>query len=72
MSGYDRWLEAPWQEKQAEDEAFIEWCQDNDLDFEDDDNFEAWRDYLAGRAEDAAIEAAEAAAEDRWEWDYDH
>jgi hypothetical protein len=33
---YDAWLEAPIQRTYAEGDAFVDWCETNDVDLDDD------------------------------------
>ena len=55
FQNYDAWLEAPFQrmcvQQEAEYEAFIDWCDDNDIDpepfLESDDYPQAWLDHVA-------------------------
>lgn len=63
MSNYDGWLEAPYQKHYADEAAYVDWCEDNDIDA-DDDNWDAWQTAMENAADDAAMERAEAARED--------
>lgn len=62
---YDSWLEAPYQERADATDAYVEWCEENDHD-PDGDFWDDFEQYSIDRAEDAAMERAEAAAEDAW------
>lgn len=66
MSGYDAWLERPYQERAAEGDAYVAWCERSDLD-PDGDHWDDFRAAMDDAREDAAIAAAEARAEDRAE-----
>lgn len=67
-SSYDAWLERPYQEAAAEGDAYVNWCEENDLD-PGDDHWDDFEQEMADRADDAAIERAEAAREDRdFDW----
>ena len=70
MSNYDAWLEKPYQDRYAREDAYVNWCEDNDLD-PSDDLWDEFEQEMLDRAEDAAIEAAEAAREWERERDYD-
>lgn len=62
MSGYQAWLEAPYQAREREAAAHEEYCERFDLDPDEVDQDEV-RDYYEGLAEDAAEARAEARAE---------
>ena len=68
MMNYDAWLEKPYQDRARKEDAYVEWCEDNGLD-PNGDHWDEWEQEMYDRAEDAAIEAAEAAREDQ-DWDY--
>lgn len=51
----------------AESDAYVEWCEDNDLD-PNDDNDAAWEAFKSESAEDAMIEAYERQQDAREEW----
>lgn len=63
---YDAWLERPYQERAAESDAYVSWCESNDLD-PDDDHWDAFRDAMDQAREDFEVERAEARAEARAE-----
>mgnify|MGYP003575532347 CR=1 FL=1 len=44
MSGYDRWLEAPFQRREAEHEAFLAWCEENELDSNAPASYDAFQE----------------------------
>jgi len=69
MMGYDAWLERPYQDRYAMDDAIERAADDLDL---SDDEFEAmdWDQYFSDLEDDAAIAAAEAAAEMDYDYDY--
>lgn len=60
---YDAWLEAPYQRAHAEGDAFIDWCESRNIDYESDD---AWNRFQADM-DDAREAAAEAYAEQMME-----
>ena len=71
-AAYDRWLTTDPREMSAgEEDAYVNWCDVNDLD-PYDDHWEAFTEYQQDLADDYAIEAAEAAAEDRMLDAYDN
>ncbi len=62
----DRWLTTDPRELSAgAEEAYVVWCETNDLDPEED-HWDEFEQEQYDRADDAAIEAAQAAMEDRW------
>lgn len=63
---YDSWLEAPYQQRATEADAYVAWCEANDLD-PDDDLWDDFRDEMDARREDYEVECAERAAEARAE-----
>lgn len=67
---YDAWLEKPYQDREEEGAAFVDWCEENDVYPGADDAWDLWKDAMQGAADDAAERAAEARAEAR-EFDYE-
>lgn len=57
---YDAWLERPYQTHYAQNDAYFDWCESNDLDPEED-HWDEWQTSLEDAAEDAAIA--------RWEYE---
>ena len=71
-AAYDRWLTTDPREMSAgEEDAYVNWCEENDLD-PYDDHWEAFNEYQQDLADDYAAEVAEAAAEDRMLDAYDN
>jgi hypothetical protein len=60
---YDRWLESERDRRDAEGDAYVAWCEENDKD-PDDDHWQEWEDYCDDMRDDAAERAAEARMED--------
>jgi hypothetical protein len=59
MMGYDAWLSNDPREKSAgAEDAYEKWCEENDLDVEDD-NWDEFEEAMYDMAEDAQLEAAE-------------
>lgn len=69
MRGYDAWLEAPYVDAAAREEAFEKWCEENDVEFDAPDAWDRFDEEMADRAQDAAEEEAERRAEARAERD---
>lgn len=65
MTNYDAWLEKPYQDFYAEADAYVEWCEENGLDPEDDHN-EDFKQAMADREDDYYADLAEARAEDAY------
>jgi hypothetical protein len=68
LPGYDRWLERPFQRVAEESEAFLTWCETNELDPDDPKSFLAWEEVLNDDRVEAAADAYEAHLE-RIEWE---
>ncbi len=61
----DRWLTTdPREVSAAAEERYESWCEENDLNPEDD-HWDAFEEAMYDAADNAAIEAAEAAREER-------
>lgn len=71
MSSYDAWLEEPYQRAYAAQDAFIEWCEAEDVDPDDDDAYEQWEAAMEAAAEAYAEQKAEQMAEERYYDDYE-
>ena len=72
MSNYDAWLEAPYQQRYAEDDAYFDFCESRGLDPEDD-NEAAWEDYKEAMSEpdpDLAYDLWRESQYDEYEPDY--
>jgi hypothetical protein len=70
MTDYDAWLERPYVEQAAQQDRVERFAENNEMPLETDDDWTAASEALAAAEEDAA----EAAAEARWErqmWDRD-
>lgn len=67
MSNYDSWLEEPYQRHYAEADAYVGWCEENDLDPEDD-NYDAFQQAMEDTREDAEIAAWESRQEEEAYW----
>lgn len=52
MSGYDAWLERPYVEAAKRDAEFEQWCEQFDVDPEDDDAFDRFEEHLEALAQD--------------------
>lgn len=65
MTNTDAWLEKPYQDRYSREDAYVEWCEENDLD-PTGDHWDAYDEALADMADDYASERAEAAAEEAY------
>lgn len=68
---YDAWLEKPYQDRAASDDAYFQWCEDNDLDPSDDHEAE-FEQAMDDAREDAELARAENRADMERERDYDY
>lgn len=66
MSGYDAWLEAPFQKREEENERFCSWCEEYGVDPESDNAEEDFQQWLRDAEDDYYSEQAEAMAEDAY------
>lgn len=64
-AAYDAWLEKPYQERYAEEEAYRAWCEEEGLD-PTEDHTDAYREAMADREDDYYAELAEARAQDAY------
>jgi hypothetical protein len=72
MTSYDAWLEKPYQDRAAQEDAYVKWCEENDLD-PDDDLYDDFMEAMEDMADDLAEQAAEARYEERMDReDYDY
>lgn len=69
MTNYDSWLERSYQRRCAEDDAFMEFCDEYDIDPNDDDSLDQWEDYKEAMSEPDPDDLRDQML-DR-EWDYD-
>jgi poly(3-hydroxyalkanoate) synthetase len=60
---YDRYLDAERERRDAEGDAYVAWCEDNDKDPEGD-YWNEWEEWVEDMRDDAAERAAEARRED--------
>lgn len=61
---HQTWLEAPYQAAEEAGEAFLDWCENNDLD-PNETEFSEFEEAMEDAEEDAYLRAAEARAEAR-------
>lgn len=69
MSKYDAWLEAPYRQREQDQEAYERFCEEFGYAYDDDAAEGAFRDHMEDVAQDMADAAAEARAEARMERD---
>lgn len=60
FAGYDAWLERPYQDMMEETDRFIDWCDENELDPEDDEVEASYQEWIEAQYEGAAEAQAEA------------
>ena len=46
FAGYDAWLERPYQDMIEESDRYYEWCEEHDMDPDDEDAVTAYNLYL--------------------------
>ncbi len=71
LPGYDAWLERPYQQMCEESDRFIDWCEENDVDPEDDDATALYEQAQQDAAEELAERRAEDMAERMMDAAYD-
>lgn len=75
FANYDRWLEAPYQEMNAQGDDFVDWCETNNINLEDPKQVRAaeiaWEEYIY-EAPEPEIDLDEDYERDgdRWECEY--
>ena len=67
LAGYEYNLARQWDDEQEDGEAYVQWCEDNNLD-PDDPNWESFIDHMEFQRELGEEYRAEMAADDR-EWE---
>lgn len=63
FANYDSWLEAPFQRMCAEQDAYVDWCERNGYDPDDEQAEADYQEYCDAEAEEAAERMAEARAD---------
>lgn len=61
---YDAWLERPYQERADESDAYVSWCEKQDLD-PNEDHWDEFRDAAAQAREDYLVDQYEQRMADR-------
>jgi hypothetical protein len=67
LVGYDAWLEAPYQRRYEEADAYHDFCESMDLDPDTDEAENEWQDHNEAMADAQAEAQAEARLEARWD-----
>lgn len=52
FTGYDSWLERPYQDAMEESERFTDWCEEHNIDPDDPDAETMYMDYIDASYED--------------------
>lgn len=60
LPGYDAWLERPYRKAAEESEAFLWFCEQNELDADDPKSFMAWEEACYDDATERAADEYEA------------
>jgi hypothetical protein len=63
MRNYDTWLQRPYQERAEENDAFVSFCEANDLDPDDPASEQAYEQDRTDRQEERAERLAEERAD---------